>query len=113
VENGRNPNGRFAAGNPGGPGRPRRGVEREYLAALVDAVPLSDWRAIVERAVADARAGNPRARDWLSKYLLGDEPIALVEMADELQRLKSELGVGDEDGGVPARPGGPAANGSG
>jgi hypothetical protein len=43
-------NGRFAVGNPGGPGRPRRAIEREYLAALSDTVSLGDWREIVERA---------------------------------------------------------------
>jgi hypothetical protein len=88
-------------------------VEREYLSALVDAVPLAEWRAIVEKAVADAKAGNPKAREWLSKYLVGDDPLVLVELADELARLKSELGVGDESGCGPARTGDPAANGSG
>ena len=33
----RNMNGTFAPGNPGGPGRPRRGVERQYLAAFAEA----------------------------------------------------------------------------
>ena len=109
----RNTNGTFAPGNPGGPGRPRRGVEREYLAAFAEAVSLDDWREVVGKAVADAKAGNAKARDWLSKYLLGDEPLALVELAEELQRLKSELGVGDETGGDAARTGEPTANGSG
>jgi hypothetical protein len=88
-------------------------VERRYLAAFAEAVTPADWRVIIERAVADARRGDPRARDWLSKYLVGDEPLAVVELAEELQRLKSELGVGDETGGVPARTGEPAANGTG
>jgi len=109
----RNTNGTFAPGNPGGPGRPRRGVERQYLEAFAGAVTLDDWRAIIQRAVADAKAGDAKARDWLSKYLVGDEPLALVELTEELQRLKSELGVGEETGGVPARTGEPAANGSG
>ena len=106
----RNTNGTFAPGNPGGPGRPRRGVERRYLAAFAEAVSPDDWRAIIQRAVADAKAGDAKARDWLSKYLVGDEPLALVELAEELQRLKSELGVGDETGGVPARTGEPTAS---
>src|SRR5260370_42073576 len=109
----RNANGAFAPGNPGGPGRPRRGVERQYLAAFAEAVSPSDWRAIIQRAVADAKAGNAKARDWLSKYLVGDEPLALVELTEDLQRLKSELGVGDETGCDPARTGKPTANGTG
>jgi hypothetical protein len=44
----RDDNGRFAKGNPGGPGRPRRAVEADYLAALSQAVPLEKWRDIVE-----------------------------------------------------------------
>jgi hypothetical protein len=88
-------------------------VERAYLSALVEAVPLSDWRAIVQKAVADAKVGNPKAREWLSKYLLGDDPLALVELADELARLKADLGVGDETGGARARTGETAADGSG
>jgi hypothetical protein len=113
VTDGRNPNGTFGAGNPGGPGRPRRAVERDYLFALVEAVTPADWRAIIEKAVADARGGNAKARDWLSKYLLGDDPFALVALNDELQRLKSQLGVGDDGGRDPAGTGQPRANGAG
>ena len=40
----RNGDGKFANGNPGGPGRPRRTVELEYLAALGESVSLADWR---------------------------------------------------------------------
>jgi hypothetical protein len=111
VANDRNLNGTFAPGNAGGPGRPRRSVEREYLAALVEAVSPADWRAIVARAVADAKGGNPKAREWLSKHLLGDDPFALVELREEFERFKSEMGVGDDSGRDQARTGQPAAGG--
>ena len=113
MASGRNPDGTFGPGNPGGPGRPRRALERQYLAALADSVSIADWQAIIGRAVADAKAGNPRAREWLAKYLVGDEPLALVELADQLERLKSELGVGDETGRVAARTGRATADGPG
>jgi hypothetical protein len=77
----RKTNGRFAAGNPGGPGRPRRAIEREYLARLSDAVPLDAWQAIVERAVEDAKAGDARARDWLARYLVGEPAGGLMDLA--------------------------------
>ena len=109
----RNLDGTFALGNPGGPGRPRRSVEREYLAALVEAVSPADWRVIVEQAEAQAKAGNPKARDWLSKHLLGDDPFALVELREEFERFKSEMGVGDDSGRDQARTGQPAAGGPG
>jgi hypothetical protein len=104
MSNGRNTNGTFGPGNPGGPGRPRRAVEQGYLAALAEAVSLEDWREVAARAVADAKHGNAKARDWLSKHLLGDEPLALVELSEELERVKSLLGVGHEPDGDQTRP---------
>lgn len=46
--NGRNKNGTFATGHPGGPGRPRRAVEEQYLLAISDACPLDKWKQIVD-----------------------------------------------------------------
>lgn len=109
MANARNPDGTFGAGNPGGPGRPRRAVERSYLAALADAVSQEDWREIVAKAVAGAKAGDARARDWLTKHLVGDDPHALIELVEELESLKALLGVHYEAGKDPARDGGSAA----
>jgi hypothetical protein len=64
--------GRFAAGNRGGPGRPKRATEADYLQALSSIIGVADLVAIARRAVADAKKGSARARDWVSKYLLGD-----------------------------------------
>jgi len=72
--NGRDENGRFAKGNAGGPGRPRRRVEEDYLRSLADAVSLDRWGKIVERAVTDAEQGDWRAREWLAKHVLGPDP---------------------------------------
>src|SRR5215467_6711680 len=68
----RNSGGQFTSGNPGGPGRPRRVAERDYLVTLTEACPPETWRAICRRAVADAEAGDAKARDWLSRFLLGN-----------------------------------------
>jgi hypothetical protein len=59
---GHNP-GQFQPGNPGGPGRPRRQTEREYLQALTECVSLTDWKAVVRRALDDARKGDHRGRN--------------------------------------------------
>lgn len=77
----RDERGRFAAGNPGGPGRRRLTVEREYLAVLGAAVSLEDWREVVARAVADAKNGDNKARNWLAKYLIGSNPRTLLAIA--------------------------------
>jgi hypothetical protein len=42
------------------------------LLALTRACPLEKWQAICRRAVADAEKGDAKARDWLSRYLLGN-----------------------------------------
>jgi hypothetical protein len=73
--------GRFAPGNAGGPGRPRRAVEVEYLAALNEIVSLEDWKEIVRRAVESAKLGNPKARDWLAKYLVDGIGKPLFQLA--------------------------------
>lgn len=67
----RRTNGQFAAGNSGGPGRPPRQVEDDYLRTLTEVASSDAWKRICERAVKDAEAGDARARQWLSEYLLG------------------------------------------
>lgn len=81
--NGRDHLGKFAKGNPGGPGRPKRVTERTYLAAAIDAVPLEDWQRIVQKAKQDALAGDGKAREWLGKLLLGTAPPSLTDLAAE------------------------------
>lgn len=78
--NGRTAKGQFAKGNAGGPGRPRRPTEMKYLAALADGVTLDDWRAVVRAAVRQAKSGDGKARDWLTRHLIGDDPPALTEL---------------------------------
>ena len=80
-ENGRNPNGRFAPGNKLGPGRPRRQTERDFLKTLAD-VAEPAWPAICAAAVEAARAGDPKSREWIAKFLIG-EPVrgALAKIA--------------------------------
>jgi len=67
----RNSDGTFAKGNAGGPGRPPRATESEYLRVLMGACSLDTFREIVERAVTDAKAGDAQARVWLATYLVG------------------------------------------
>ena len=86
----RDSNGRFQKGRKGGPGRPRRAIESDYLAKLSEAVLLSAWQEIVAKAVEDAREGDHAARVWLANYLVG-KPTG-----DALRNLAvdEEVGVG-------------------
>ena len=73
-KSGRDNQGRFSKGNPGGPGRPRRAVEEDYLAALSDQLSIERWENIVSKAFQDAEDGDHRARDWIARYALGPSP---------------------------------------
>ncbi len=72
----RDERGRFTRGNPGGPGRPRRQTESDYLRAVQEACSLEDFTAIAAQAVNRARQGDTRSREWLSRYLLGAPTFA-------------------------------------
>ena len=89
----RDQRGRFAIGNSGGPGRPKRQAEQEFLQILSERVPLDLWAEIVDRAAIDAAAGDAKARDWLSKYIMpapgsqdaeGRRPL-VIEFAEALR----------------------------
>lgn len=81
MTNGRDNVGRFASGNAGGPGRPKRAIEQDYLAALRDAVTPNDWAKVVSRALADAQSGHAKARAWLGQILLGEHRPSLLDLA--------------------------------
>jgi hypothetical protein len=48
-----------------------RRTEADYMAVLLDAVPLEEWREVVGATVAAAKAGDATARAWLAQYLVG------------------------------------------
>lgn len=86
----RDANGRFTTGNPGGPGRKPRDVEIEYLTAMEQVVSGEAWQAIVEKATADAIAGDAKARQWLSGYLLG-MPVSRIVAEEPENALEKVL----------------------
>ena len=110
-------NGRFATGNTGGPGRPRRHIEADYLQMMTAACSPDAWREIVERAVNDAKTGDGRAREWLAGYVVGRPEavaptlftLAAEELAEadplrraaQIERQHEVLGQGI---GFPLRP---------
>jgi hypothetical protein len=77
----RDSKGRFGPGNAGGPGRPRRAIERDYLTVLNDEVTLAEWRKIVAKALKQATQGNATARAWISRYVLGEQTMSLLDLA--------------------------------
>ncbi len=81
MRNGRDIKGRFASGNKCGKGRPRRAVERDYLAKLSDNITPYHFGLIVQKAVQDAIDGDYRAREFVTKHVLGDNPGTLHNLA--------------------------------
>jgi len=53
-----------------GTGTHRR-TEGDYMAVLLEAVSLDDWRDVVAATLQLAKQGDPQARAWLAQYLVG------------------------------------------
>ena len=99
ARNGRKSNGQFAAGNPGGLGRPSRAIEAEYLGVLSEWVTIEKWRRIVARAADDAEAGDHRARQWLGQSLIADHKMTNVDVipGKGISLLKVDDGHGNRE----------------
>ena len=79
--NGRDSNGKFAPGNPGGPGRPRRAIEMDYLRVFSEILTTDAWRAICQRAVEHAQQGEAKSREFVTRFALGPCPPSLLRLA--------------------------------
>ncbi len=77
-------NGRFAPGNPGGPGRPKRSVEEQYLIVFREEVSPDAWREVVKRALADALDGDHKARVFLARFLMPPDGILPDDCAPDM-----------------------------
>ncbi len=92
----RDRSGRFVEGNPGGPGRPKRESEVAYVRVLAEECPLDVWRQVVRRAVISAKKGDPRAREWLGRYLVGTPetrsvPLSEMDRTEQFQDLVNRV----------------------
>jgi hypothetical protein len=88
---GRDPRGRFAKGNPGGPGNPFARRVAALRSALLDSISADDLAAIVRALITKARAGDVAAAKLVFAYVLG-KPVATVDPdrldVDEWQHFK-------------------------
>jgi hypothetical protein len=78
---GRAANGRFGAGNPGGPGNPNVRRIAAMRQAILEAVSPEDVRDIMIALVAQAKEGDREAAKIVLQYTLG-KPGAWDEAAD-------------------------------
>ena len=92
----RDSKGKFTQGSPGGPGRPKRNTERAYLDIIQTACPPETWREVVDKAVNDAKNGDPKAREWLASYLVGKPE----QVAPTLRQLAIDERAGADADGI-------------
>ena len=86
--NGRNTNGQFTKGNPGGPGNPFGKRIEQIRSRLFAVVTDEDIDAIIRKTVEQAKAGDESARRDILDRLLGrptQATVATVEMTANLQ----------------------------
>jgi hypothetical protein len=77
----RDDKGRFVKGVTGNPaGRPKKEREQEYHDILVSVVTPAEWKAVVVKALEQAKRGDGVARKWLADYLIGP-PVEKKEIA--------------------------------
>ena len=80
--------GTWKPGQSGNPkGRPPKSKEEKFFKTTISSVKLSDWREIVQKAVEQAKRGNPAARKWLSDYLLGppQQKLDVTSLGEKIQ----------------------------
>lgn len=81
----RDDKGRFIKGHSGNPsGRP---IDQfKYQKKIDTATSLKDWRAIIDKAIDQAKRGDSKARAWLSEYLAG-KPIQGIDLTTGGEQL--------------------------
>lgn len=84
---GRRADGKFAKGNPGGPGNPHAGKTAKLRAALIRAVGVRDIQTIVKALLKRARNGDvPAAREVLDRCFGRPNQAVGVEV-EEVSKL--------------------------
>ena len=68
----RSEKGRFVAGGPPGPGRPKR---TDYTELLRAALSKEDATEIFKKAIHQAKEGNHAARSWGCSFLMSPAPM--------------------------------------
>jgi hypothetical protein len=88
----RTPSGRFAKGNPGGPGNPHAASVAKLRAAILRAVTPEDVEAIVRAMIQRAKGGDMAATRELFDRAMGKPTDGdLAERIDELERVAESL----------------------
>ena len=92
VSDGRDSRGRFAVGNPGGPGSFNAKRVARLRAALLNAVSEEDMREVIAKLVELAKSGDTRAiRELLDRVLGRPVEADLIERIAQLEALLEQV----------------------
>lgn len=95
AESERTPNGRFAKGNPGGPGNPHARKVAALRSALIGAVSEQDVAAIVRALVEKAKGGDVAAvKELLSRTLGPAEALDVLQRLEAVEEAMRSMGRG-------------------
>ena len=87
-DNGRDATGRFAKGNPGGPGNPYNKRVAQLRSALISAVTEDDVRGIIQALVEKAKSGDvAAAKEVLDRTLGKPQEADLIARMEELEEI--------------------------
>jgi hypothetical protein len=100
----RNEKGQFAPGTTGGPGRPNRAAEMDYVAAVRVGVPPRVVVKVLKVLVDLALGGDVKACLALLKVTCGADAPAVLELGEKLRQLEEDMGAKEEATPPPARP---------
>jgi len=90
--NGRDNNGRFTPGNPGGPGNPHAGSVSKLRAAILRAVDEGDIEAIIKKLVQQARGGDlPAVKELLDRCVGNPGSGDLIERIEALEAVAEQM----------------------
>jgi len=85
ILRGRNSDGRFTTGNPGGPGNPHSAQVQALSSALLEAVTPEDIAEVVTTLLTSAKSGDIAAAKVLLDRCLGRVTLANVDGGEEPQ----------------------------
>lgn len=96
--NGRDSNGQFTKGNPGGPGNPHGRKVAELRAAFLDAVSARDIKEIVRKMKQQSKKGDmTAARELLDRVLGKASQGVLLEVSQSQQEPQEEQALSHEE----------------
>jgi hypothetical protein len=74
-----------------------RPIERDYLQTFADRITPAEWGAICDTALTMAKEGDAKAREWITRLVLGSDPMPLSGLARrETLQLTPEAEIAGE-----------------